>query len=180
MLTPATATADAGTGVFASSLAVPDSLVRRLDAILVLGGGRPASHDEPPPYVKNRCDDAAGIVRRRRKVEAAEGGASLRCQLPVLCLSAGTAHVPQLVSGATGLPVWESTASAAYLLKNHGDLFLSSSSSSEGDGACGSRLFVETTSYDTIGNAYYARTAHTEWNGWRTLLVVTSEVRKKT
>jgi len=36
-------------------------------------------------------------------------------------------------------------------------------------------IYVETSSYDTIGNAYFARTTHTEFNGWRKLLIVTNE-----
>jgi uncharacterized SAM-binding protein YcdF (DUF218 family) len=82
-------------------------------------------------------------------------------QLPILCLSAGSAHVPQLMS-ADGLPIRESTSSAAYLKKAHG---------------MESNVYVETTSYDTIGNAFYARTSHTDVNGWRRLLIVTNEVR---
>jgi uncharacterized SAM-binding protein YcdF (DUF218 family) len=38
------------------------------------------------------------------------------------------------------------------------------------------RLFVETTSYDTISNAYFARTGFADVAGWRKVLVVTNEV----
>jgi hypothetical protein len=163
--------------VYGSPHDLPDALVESLDAVLVLGGGRPSRHDQPPVYVQNRCDDAAHIVMKKRqlvrmKKQPQDGGTKDAMpnidikddddeDLPVLCLSAGTAHVPQLVSSVSGLPVWESTASSAYLLRRHNL----------------TKVFVETTSYDTIGNAYYARTSHTEWNGWRTLLIVTSEVR---
>ena len=41
------------------------------------------------------------------------------------------------------------------------------------------RLFVETTSYDTISNAFYARTSFTDVTGWRKLLVVTNEVSER-
>jgi hypothetical protein len=37
-------------------------------------------------------------------------------------------------------------------------------------------LFVETTSYDTISNAYFARTGFTDVAGWKKVLVVTNEV----
>jgi uncharacterized SAM-binding protein YcdF (DUF218 family) len=170
-----------GKGVYGSPSDLSDALVESLDAVLVLGGGRPSRHDRPPVYVQNRCDDAAHIVRKKRQLvgmkkqqqqqQQEEGGTKGATDnigitddnedLPVLCLSAGTAHVPQLVSSVSGLPVWESTASSAFLLRHHNL----------------TQVFVETTSYDTIGNAYYARTSHTEWNGWRTLLIVTSEVR---
>jgi uncharacterized SAM-binding protein YcdF (DUF218 family) len=124
-----------------------DVMSQKFDAILVLGGGVPSSLYEPPIYVKQRCDDAAAI---RGTTET-----------PILTLSAGTAHLPQLLS-KDGLPVWESTSSAAYLQQRHN---------------IHSNLYMETTSYDTIGNAFFARTSHTDIVHWRKLLVVTSEVR---
>ena len=36
-------------------------------------------------------------------------------------------------------------------------------------------VFVETTSFDTIGNAFFARTDHCSLAGWKRLLVITSE-----
>lgn len=41
------------------------------------------------------------------------------------------------------------------------------------------RLYVETTSYDTISNAFYARTSFTDVTGWSKLLVVTNEVSNR-
>jgi hypothetical protein len=38
-----------------------------------------------------------------------------------------------------------------------------------------SHVYVETTSYDTIGNAVYNRTTHTDIIDWRRLLIVTNE-----
>jgi uncharacterized SAM-binding protein YcdF (DUF218 family) len=154
--TTAAAAATAGKEVhsFTSPGQVPRSVVDRMDAILVLGGGRPSSAGEPPAYVQRRCDDAAAIVQKKRS------GGSHHPPLPVLCLSAGTAHLPQLLS-ADGLPVWEATASAAYLERAHNL----------------SDIYVETASYDTIGNAYFARTIHTDVIGWRNLLIVTNKVR---
>ena len=133
---------------------LPQAVLRRLDAVLVLGGGVPKSLEEPPIYVQRRCDDAAAIVLRHETTVQ-------KGRLPILTLSAGTAHVPQLLS-KDGLPIWESTSSAAYLKKAHG---------------MDSNVYVETTSYDTIGNAYYARTGHTDVIGWRRLLIITNEVR---
>jgi len=117
------------------------------DAVLVLGGGAPSQPRVPPPYVANRCDAAAAV--RAAHPEPAPA---------ILCLSAGTVHKPQLIS-ADGLPVWEATSSAAYLL----DAGLPADS-----------IFVETVAYDTIGNAFFARTTHTDLTGWRRLLVITS------
>lgn len=119
-----------------------------LDAVLILGGGAPSTVSSPPRYVETRCDAAAAVHRLS--------------PLPLLCLSAGTAHVSQLMSdGSPSLPIWESTASAGYLLDRHPDVPPSD-------------LYVETTSYDTVSNAYFARTSHTDVNGWRRLLVVTN------
>lgn len=141
--------------VFRNPKDLPHGILKRLDAVLILGGGVPKSLEEPPVYVQRRCDDAAAIVKRYQEE------VNQHYHLPILCLSAGSAHVPQLMS-ADGLPIWESTSSAAYLKKTHG---------------IEANVYVETTSYDTIGNAYYARTSHTDVNGWRRLLIVTNEVR---
>lgn len=143
--------------LFTSPDEIPSSLVTSFDAILVLGGGVPSSLTEPPVYVRQRCDDAASIVKRRQAGAAIDR--KISSTLPILCLSAGTAHMPQLLA-VDGLPIWEATSSAAYL-QQHYEL---------------DHLFVETTSYDTIGNAFFARTSHTDLAGWRRLLIVTNEV----
>lgn len=120
---------------------------------------------EPPVYVQRRADDAARVVHRHAEhhgKEKSTGSSQVSSQvatLPILCLSAGTAHLPQLM-GPDGLPIWESTSCAAYLAEQHGLTH---------------NVFVETTSYDTIGNAFFTRTSHTDVNGWRRLLVVTTE-----
>ena len=146
--------------LYFSPLDLPNELIHSLDAILVLGGGRPKSIDHPPVFVERRCDDAISVFRRR-----VQGGH--KDFLPILCLSAGTAHLPQLLS-ADGLPIWESTACASYILsknKNATAPYMIPQKS----------VFVETSSYDTIGNAYFARTSHTEFNGWKKLLIITNE-----
>lgn len=120
------------------------------DAIVVLGGGVPLGPREQLPFVANRCDAAAAV-----RAAHPEGKHPV-----ILCLSAGTACTAQLLS-ASGLPVYESTASAARLL-DHWQVPAEA-------------VFVETASYDTIGNAFFARTTHTDIAGWRNLLVVTSE-----
>jgi hypothetical protein len=83
-----------------------EDLPPQVDAILILGGGVPSALDEPPVYVQQRCDDAAAVIAKIGPT-------------PILCLSAGTAHLPQLMS-ADGRPIWEATSSAAYLAKAHG------------------------------------------------------------
>ena len=132
--------------------AIPNKLATTFDAILVLGGGVPTSADEPPVYVIERCSIAAQLfnlaVDENRRPPS------------ILTLSAGTAHLPQLLSG-DGLPIWESTASAAYLIDKLG--------------IPEQYVFAETTSYDTISNAFFARTSFCDIVNWRRLLIVTNE-----
>lgn len=73
-------------------------------------------------------------------------------------LSAGTPHRPPPRSPA-GYPVFESRAAARYLVER---------------GIPAGRVLAEFQSYDTIGNAYFARTIHADPAGWRRLLVITS------
>lgn len=128
------------------------------DAILVLGGGVPSSPTEPPTYVQRRCDSVAKLMHA---LQERKGAASI---IPsVICLSAGTAHLPQFITPHNGLPLWESTASAAYLMQ-HPEYPVPEQ-----------YVFVETTSYDTISNAFFTRSTFTDINGWRRLLVVTNE-----
>jgi hypothetical protein len=54
----------------------------------------------------------------------------------------------------------ESHAGAGYLLDH---------------GIVAGRIFCETTSYDTIGNAYFSRVQLTDPLGWRRLLIITSQ-----
>ncbi|KAL7523092.1 hypothetical protein ACHAXR_000021, partial [Thalassiosira sp. AJA248-18] len=115
-------------------------------------GGVPLSPTEPPIYVQRRCDVVAQIMNEMH-------------QLPsVICLSAGTAHVAQYITPHNGLPLWESTASAAYLMRH------------EQHPVPANQVFAETTSFDTISNAFFTRTTMTDINtAWRKILVVTNE-----
>lgn len=74
-------------------------------------------------------------------------------------LSAGTPHVPPPLD-ARGYPIWEAIPAARYLHER---------------GIPQTQIAAETCSYDTIGNAYFARAAHTDPLGLRRLLVVNSE-----
>ena len=78
---------------------------------------------------------------------------------PILVLSAGTTHKPPPLD-KDGFPIFETRAAAAYL---------------QGKGIHPDLLFTETSSYDTIGNAYFAHVVHTGPRGWRRLLVITSD-----
>jgi hypothetical protein len=79
--------------------------------------------------------------------------------VPILCLSAGTTHKP-LPLDARGRPIFESVAGARWLRES---------------GYPDRLLFTEAASWDTVGNAYFARTLHTDPAGWRRLAVITSE-----
>ncbi|KAL9187301.1 hypothetical protein ACHAXT_001404 [Thalassiosira profunda] len=128
-----------------------DAWLQSIDAILLLGGGVPLSPTEPPIYVQRRCDVVAELMARMHQHPS------------VVCLSAGTAHVPQYITQHNGLPLWESAASAAYLMQH--DKYP----------VPAAQVYAETTSYDTISNAFYSRTTMTDVAGWRKILVVTNE-----
>jgi hypothetical protein len=74
-------------------------------------------------------------------------------------LSAGTTHLPPALD-SRGYPIFESIPAAQYLHER---------------GVPKSRILAETCSYDTIGNAFFARTVHTDPRGLRRLLIVNSE-----
>ena len=118
----------------------------------------PLSPTEPPLYVQRRCDVVAQIMNR-----------SMHQHPSVICLSAGTAHLPQYITSHDGLPLWESTASAAYLMQ-HKQYPVPSN-----------QVYAETTSYDTISNAFFARTNMIDVNNdkWKRILVVTNEFHIK-
>jgi len=77
----------------------------------------------------------------------------------IITLSAGTVHKPPAID-AQGFPLFECTAAANYLIEK---------------GTDPKKILREHASYDTIGNAYFARVIHTDPRQWRRLLVITSE-----
>ena len=79
-------------------------------------------------------------------------------------LSAGTVHRPNFINRA-GWPILEATSEAQYLLEV---------SQERGMPIPGAHILRECTSLDTIGNAYFTRTTHTELAGYRRLHVITS------
>ena len=78
---------------------------------------------------------------------------------PMAPLSAGTSHRSAILD-ADGRMITESLAGARYLLDH---------------GISPVRIFCETTSYDTIGNAYFSRVQLADPLGWRRLLIITSQ-----
>ena len=165
---------------------IPMTIINKLDVILVLGGGKPKSIHHPPLYVEKRCDDAIEIISRRRSSRKTSGDISSNIrknttttnnnELAILCLSAGTAHLSQLLS-LDGLPIWESTACASYILsKMKESEEVEEDNDSNWNSNYPPEIYVETTSYDTIGNAFYARTSHTDiMKNWNNLLIITNE-----
>jgi len=77
----------------------------------------------------------------------------------LITLSGGTTHKPPILD-EHGFVIFESIAGANYLLKK---------------GIPREKILTETCSYDTIGNAYFARFMHTEILGLKKLLIITSE-----
>jgi hypothetical protein len=84
---------------------------------------------------------------------------SLNTVAPIVCLSGGTVHRPSPLD-ASGRPIFEAVAGARYLLSK---------------GVFPQRVYTEISSYDTIGNALFARLIHAGPRRWRRLLVVNSE-----
>ena len=77
---------------------------------------------------------------------------------PLVLLSAGTPYKAPLLN-AGGFPITESKAYADYLVDR---------------GCSRDRIFGDTWSLDTIGNAYFCRLMHCEPAGWRRLLIINS------
>ena len=77
----------------------------------------------------------------------------------MVCLSGGTVHRPPPLDPA-GRPIFEAVAGARYLMSRGVDPKL---------------IYTETSSYDTIGNALFARLLHTDPREWKRLMVITSE-----
>ena len=76
-----------------------------------------------------------------------------------ICLSGGTAHRP-LPRAQDGSPIFESVAGARYLIER---------------GIDPQRIFFETASFDTLGNAYFSRAIHIDPMRLTNLVVITSE-----
>ena len=77
----------------------------------------------------------------------------------IITLSAGTPHKPPPLD-ENGNPILECIAEAEYLW---------------GRGYPAERVLIENASYDTIGNAYFARVMHVDPAGFQRLCVITSE-----
>jgi hypothetical protein len=92
-------------------------------------------------------------------MERLRHAASVQQNAWIVCLSGYTPHKPPPLS-PEGFPISESAASMAALLHMN---------------VPADRILSESSSFDTIGNAYFSRTIHADVLGWSRLLVVTSK-----
>lgn len=128
-----------------STISIEAALQKKYDAVIIPGGGVDPETGVVRPWVASRLDVALKL------------DAVTRYYIP---LSRGTTHRPP-PPDSRGFPVDESSAGAAYLLRN-------------GVTDPG-RVLIDNWSVDTIGNAYYARQMLAEPLKLTTLFVVTSE-----
>jgi DUF218 domain len=75
-----------------------------------------------------------------------------------IALSGGTTHLPPPLD-SHGYPIFESATAARYLHER---------------GVPRDRILIETSSHDTIGNAFFTRTIHTDPRGLCRLLLINS------
>jgi uncharacterized SAM-binding protein YcdF (DUF218 family) len=131
---------------------------RAVEAIVVPGGGsqRTESCKSLPEAVTRRLDLA---IHRYHELHESQGTPPF-----IFVLSAGTVHRPNYISQA-GWPVLESTSEAQYIVDVSREL---------GRPIPTSHILRETTSLDTIGNAYFLRVQHIDTMGLSRMLVITS------
>jgi hypothetical protein len=77
----------------------------------------------------------------------------------LVTLSAGTPYRPPPLDD-NKFPIFEAAAGARYLIAA---------------GVPASRVLMETSSWDTIGNAFFSRVIHVQPRGWRRVLVIASD-----
>ncbi|ORC89886.1 putative GPI-anchored surface protein [Trypanosoma theileri] len=153
-----------------------------VDAIVVLGGGSQRNEDPAslPWFVLERLDAAY----ERYHTICAEQLLKGKGKRPKLVLlSAGTTHKPNYINHV-GWPIGESTSGALYLLQKCKERVDAMTTMKKGKVADEKEMaswltphdiIRETSSLDTIGNAYFLRTVHADPAGWRHLHVITSD-----
>lgn len=124
---------------------ISSSSPKKYDAVLIPGGGVDPGTGEVRPWVAARFDVALRFDRDASYF---------------IPLSRGTTHKPP-PRNSRGFPFDESSAGAAYLLRN-----------GLSDPA---RILLDAWSVDTIGNAFYSRQMLAEPMNMRSLVVVTNE-----
>ena len=105
------------------------------------------------------CPDGTLPLWTQRRLEQALYYPQARYFIP---LSAGSTHKPSPLN-AQGFPLLESVVAGEYLCDR---------------GIPAERILTEASSYDTIGNAFFARIIHTDIRRLHRLLVITSEFHR--
>jgi uncharacterized SAM-binding protein YcdF (DUF218 family) len=164
------------------------------EAVVVLGGG-PAKDGSLPEWVKRRCDAAVELYKCCEQVRSAQAlqGRESDDRLIIITTSAGTFHTPNVID-KDGFPITEARASSNYLVAHgvkHPDILEETSGGHPFPPsqirACD--VYRETlmhinmlipcvlavAAWDTIGNAWFTRTMHTDVLGIRRFLVITSD-----
>lgn len=119
-------------------------------AILVLAGGQ--THcGGVPQWVDERLAQAAKAFHKQRASGAAPPA--------LVVLGGGSPHAAPVMN-AHGRVLHESASCASILMREHG--------------VAASAIYKETSSYDTIGNAFFALVSHCLPRQWTRLVVVTS------
>eukprot|EP00890_Picochlorum_soloecismus_P001470 jgi/Picsp_1/2323/NSC_05786-R1_protein len=130
-----------------------------IDAIIVLGGGLRRKNEmdtrgEIPAWACRRLDAAAYMYGLYHKYGIKDD------TLPYIVISGGGSPHGLPVIGDNGQVVHEGTAYAEYLMEHHG--------------IPASMIFKESSSYDTVGNAYFSAVIHTFPRRWENVAVITS------
>lgn len=119
--------------------------------VVVVPGGGLTSDGLPTLWVRRRLAEAADVYFKKKT----SGESPV-----VVTLSGGTTHKPMPIDPHSGYQVYEAEASARWLVREHQ--------------VPPEDVFEENWSLDTIANAFFLRTIHTDPSGWSRLLVISN------
>lgn len=150
-------------------------LEQGIDAIIVLGGGlrrrnKMDTKGEIPAWACRRLDAAAYVYNTMAKTatppmtgmqQPKYSDKIMGDKKPYIVISGGGSPHGLPVIGESGQVVHEGTAYAEYLMEQHG--------------IPASMIFKESSSYDTVGNAYFSAVIHTFPRKWKNVAVITSD-----
>ncbi|CAB9502972.1 DUF218 domain [Seminavis robusta] len=134
---------------------IPSQVVSNMDAILVVGGGMFSSQKEPSPVVQQTLEDVITLLGNGTANGAQASGNNTT--LPILCLSN---HAPP-----AGSSLSQAAISASYLMKEGKRIGLDPD-----------HIYMESTSLDLIGAAFYSRKNFADSMGWKNLLIVVNQL----
>ena len=120
-------------------------LVENISDIIIVCAGGILTDGSPNPWVIKRLDACIALY--------------IQAPRPILCLGGGTYHKPPALN-QYGFVIHESSSCASYLLEN---------------GVQRNHIIKEWSSYDTIGNAWFAFTNYIVPFEWKTITVITSK-----